>query len=71
MIDMPEHEEILRANENILYGNGGVNDKVTAEQVLAQMRQSRSLVVGLVYHKWLKDFNDLLFNELLAYSKFF
>ena len=22
-------------------------------------------------HKWLKDFNDLLFNELLAYSKFF
>ena len=23
------------------------------------------------YHKWLKDFNDLLFNELLAYSKFF
>ncbi len=71
MIDMPEHEEILRANENILYGNGGVNDKVTAEQVLAQMRQSRSLVVGLVYHKWLKDFNDLLFNELFAYSKFF
>lgn len=49
MIDMPEHEEILRANEDILYGNGGVNDKVTAEQVLAQMRQSRSLVVGLVY----------------------
>lgn len=22
-------------------------------------------------HKWFKDFNDLLFNELLAYSKFF
>ncbi len=22
-------------------------------------------------HKWLKDFNDLLFNELLVYSKFF
>ena len=26
---------------------------------------------GFRYHKWLKDFNDLLFNELLAYSKFF
>lgn len=49
MIDMPEHEEILKANENILYGNGGVDDKVTAETVLAQMRQPRSLLVGLVY----------------------
>lgn len=49
MIDMPEHEEILRANEDRLYGNGGVNDKVTAETVLAQMKQSRSLVVGLVF----------------------
>ena len=49
MIDMPEHEEILRANEDRLYGNGGVNDKVTAETVLRQMRQSRTLNVGLVY----------------------
>lgn len=49
MIDMPEHEEILRANEDILYGNGGVNDKVTAETVLAQMKQTRTLSVGLVY----------------------
>ena len=49
MIDMPEHEEILRANEDRLYGNGGVTDKVTAETVLAQMRQERSLTVGLVY----------------------
>lgn len=49
MIDMPEHEQILRDNESILYGNGGVNDKVTADQVLAQMRQARTLIVGLVY----------------------
>lgn len=49
MIDMEEHEEILKANEDILYGNGGVNDKVTAEKVLSQMRQERTLQVGLVY----------------------
>ena len=49
MIDMQEHEEILRANEDRLYGNGGVTDKVTAETVLQQMRQPRSLRVGLVY----------------------
>lgn len=49
MIDMPEHEQILRENEDILYGNGGVNDKVTAETVLKQMRQKRTLNVGLVY----------------------
>lgn len=49
MIDMPEHEAILRANEDRLYGNGGPDDKVTAETVLAQMRQPRSLRVGLVY----------------------
>ena len=49
MIDMPEHEEILRANEDRLYGNGGVTDKVTADVVLQQMRQERTLNVGLVY----------------------
>lgn len=49
MIDMPEHEEILRANVDRLYGNGGVNDKVTVEVVLQQMRQPRTLIVGLVY----------------------
>ena len=49
MIDMPEHEVILRENQDRLYGNGGVNDKVTPERVLSQMRQSRSLNVGLVY----------------------
>ena len=49
MIDMPEHEEILRANEDRLYGNGGVNDKVTADVVLQQMRKERTLNVGLVY----------------------
>ena len=49
MIDMPEHEEILRANEDRLYGNGGVEDKVTADIVLQQMRQERTLNVGLVY----------------------
>lgn len=49
MIDMPEHEQILKENGDKLYGNGGVNDKVTPERVLEQMRQSRSLAVGLVY----------------------
>lgn len=49
MIDMPEHEVILRENQDRLYGNGGTNDKVTPETVLRQMRQSRSLNVGLVY----------------------
>lgn len=49
MIDMPEHEEILRENQDRLYGNGGVEDKVTPETVLRQMRQTRSLNVGLVY----------------------
>lgn len=49
MIDMQEHENILRENESILYGNGGVNDKVTAEQVLSQMRQTRTIITGLVY----------------------
>ena len=49
MIDMPQHEVILRENQDRLYGNGGVEDKVTPETVLAQMRQPRSLLVGLVY----------------------
>lgn len=49
MIDMPEHEKILRDNQDRLYGNGGVNDKVTPETVLAQMRQNRTINVGLVY----------------------
>lgn len=49
MIDMPEHEEILRANVDRLYGNGGPTDKVSVETVLQQMRQRRTLQVGLVY----------------------
>lgn len=49
MIDMPEHEEILHENQDRLYGNGGPDDKVTPETVLAQMRQERSINVGLVY----------------------
>lgn len=49
MIDMKEHEEILRANEHLLYGNGGTSDKVTADRVLSQMRQARSVQVGLVW----------------------
>lgn len=49
MIDMPEHEEILRQNVDRLYGNGGVEDKVSVETVLRQMRQPRTLRVGLVY----------------------
>lgn len=49
MIDMPEHEKILRENQDRLYGNGGVDDKVTVETVLSQMRQQRTVIVGLVY----------------------
>lgn len=49
MIDMPEHERILYENQDRLYGNGGVNDKVSPETVLAQMRQNRTINVGLVY----------------------
>lgn len=49
MIDMPEHEEVLHENQDRLYGNGGPDDKVTPETVLAQMRQERSINVGLVY----------------------
>lgn len=49
MIDMPEHERILRENQDRLYGNGGVEDKVSVETVLAQMRQPRTINVGLVY----------------------
>ena len=49
MIDMPEHEQILLENQDRLYGNGGTTDKVTPETVLAQMRQPRSINVGLVY----------------------
>ena len=49
MIDMPEHEEILRQNVDRLYGNGGKEDKVSVETVLQQMRQPRKLAVGLVY----------------------
>lgn len=49
MIDMPEHERILRENQDRLYGNGGVDDKVSVETVLGQMRQTRTINVGLVY----------------------
>ena len=39
--------------------------KVTAVDVIPEK------VEKINNHKWLKDFNDLLFNKLLAYSKFF
>lgn len=49
MIDMPEHEQILYENQDRLYGNGGVDDKVPVETILGQMRQTRTINVGLVY----------------------
>lgn len=49
MIDMPEHERILMENQDRLYGNGGITDKVTPETVLSQMRQTRTINAGLVY----------------------
>lgn len=49
LTDMEEHEKMLRDNESQLYGNSGVSEKVTADRVLSQMRESRSMIVGLVY----------------------
>lgn len=47
MIDMKEHEEILYENADILYDDN--KNPVKVEQVLEQMRQARTLQVGLVY----------------------
>lgn len=47
MIDMPEHEQILRANADKLYDDN--KNPIQVEQVLQQMRQRRTLQVGLVY----------------------
>lgn len=47
MIDMPEHEEILRANADRLYDDN--KQLVDVNKVLSQMRQQRTLQVGLVY----------------------
>ena len=47
MIDMPEHEQILNENLDKLYDDN--KQPVTAEKVLAQMRQTRTIQVGLVY----------------------
>lgn len=47
LIDMEEHEQILHENAHILYDDNKLPVKV--EQVLAQMRQERTLQVGLVY----------------------
>ena len=44
---MEEHEQILHENAHILYDDNKLPVKV--EQVLAQMRQERTLQVGLVY----------------------
>lgn len=47
MIDMPEHEQILRDNADKLYDDN--KNPIKVEQVLQQMRQQRTLQVGLVY----------------------
>lgn len=47
MIDMPEHEEILKQNADRLYDDNG--KLVEVDKVLRQMRQERTLQVGLVY----------------------
>lgn len=47
MIDMPEHEQILRENADKLYDDH--KNPIQVEQVLQQMRQKRTLQVGLVY----------------------
>lgn len=47
MIDMQEHEDILHKNAHQLYDDSGQLVKV--ENVLKQMRQERTIQVGLVY----------------------
>lgn len=47
--DMPEHEQLIRDNEDKLYGNGGTGDPVTADRAMRQMREARTIKVGLVY----------------------
>lgn len=47
MIDMPEHEQILRENADKLYDDN--KNPIQVEKVLQQMRQQRTLQVGLVY----------------------
>lgn len=47
MIDMPEHEQILTENADKLYDDN--KNPIKVEKVLQQMRQKRTLQVGLVY----------------------
>lgn len=47
MIDMDDHEQILNDNLDKLYDDN--KNPVTAEKVLAQMRQARTIQVGLVW----------------------
>ena len=47
MIDMPEHEQILRDNADQLYDDN--KQPVKVEAVLQQMRMAKTLQVGLVY----------------------
>lgn len=47
MIDMDDHERILNDNLDKLYDDN--RNPVTAEKVLAQMRQARTIQVGLVW----------------------
>lgn len=47
MIDMPEHEQILEENKDKLYDDN--KNPIEVERVLQQMRQQRTLQVGLVY----------------------
>ena len=51
LTDMKEHEALIRANEHLLYGNGGTGDPVTADRVLSQMKAAHNLKVGLVSPK--------------------
>lgn len=47
LIDMDDHERILHENLDKLYDDNG--DPVTVERVLSQMRQARTIQVGLVW----------------------
>lgn len=51
IFNMKELEDLIYANENKLYGNGGTSDPVSALRTMKQMREEHSLRVGLVSPK--------------------
>ena len=60
--------------KDIILSLGGANkdlEQASCIHVTCREEMNNYRNLGYKNHKWLKDFNNLLFNELLAYSKFF